>query len=61
MTLTGKLDAARREPVTAMLKSQFSDIGLRKLAIDRVALFRQDGPHSRFRIIRDYVFEHIPD
>jgi putative phosphonate metabolism protein len=61
MTLTGRLDAARREPVMAMLISRFSDIGLRKLAIDRVALFRQDGPHSRFRIIRGYILEGIRD
>ena len=61
MTLTGRLDAARREPVMAMLKSQFSKLGLRQLAIDRVALFRQDGPDSRFRIIRDYVLEDMRD
>jgi putative phosphonate metabolism protein len=61
MTLTGNLDAERREPVMAMLRSRFSGIGLQKLAIDRFALFRQDGPHSRFRIIRDYVLEHIRD
>jgi putative phosphonate metabolism protein len=61
MTLTGRLDAARREPVLAMLKSQFSELGLRKLAIDRVALFRQDDAHSRFRIIRDYVLEDMRD
>jgi putative phosphonate metabolism protein len=59
MTLTGRLDAARREPVMAMLKSRFSELDLRRLAIDRVALFRQDGPHSRFRIIRDYALEDI--
>jgi putative phosphonate metabolism protein len=59
MTLTGRLDAARREPVMAMLKSGFSELDLKKLAIDRVVLCRQDGPHSRFRIVRDYVLEDI--
>jgi putative phosphonate metabolism protein len=61
MTLTGRLDAARREPVMTMLKSQFSELGLRKLAIDRFALFRQDSADSRFRIIRDYVLEPMRD
>ncbi|MEI9924850.1 MAG: DUF1045 domain-containing protein [Bradyrhizobium sp.] len=61
MTLTGRLDAALREPVMAMLKSRFSETGLRKLAIDRFALFRQHSADSRFRIIRDYVLEQIRD
>jgi putative phosphonate metabolism protein len=61
MTLTGRLDAERREPVMAMLRSRFSEIGLRTLAIDRIALFRQDGADSRFRIIRNDVLEHIQD
>lgn len=61
MTLTGRLDAERREPVMAMLRSRFSEIGLRTLAIDRVALFRQDGAASRFRIIRNEVLERIQD
>jgi hypothetical protein len=59
MTLTGRLDAARREPVMAMLKSRFSELGLRKLAIDRVALFRQDSADSRFLIIRETVFREL--
>jgi putative phosphonate metabolism protein len=61
LTLTGKLDAERREPVVAMLKNRFSEIGLQKLAIDRIALFRQDSADSRFRIIRDYVLEDMRD
>jgi hypothetical protein len=44
-----------------MLKNQFSEIGLQKLAIDRIALFRQDSANSRFRIIRDYVLEDMRD
>jgi putative phosphonate metabolism protein len=51
MTFTGRLDAARREPVLAMLRQRFSEIGIARLAIDRIALFRQDDPSSRFRII----------
>ncbi len=55
MTLTGRLDPARREPVMAMLRDRFAAIGLKTLAIDRIALFRQDAADSRFRIIRHYV------
>jgi putative phosphonate metabolism protein len=61
MTLTGRLDAKQREPVQAMLRDRFSEIGLRTLAIDRVALFRQDGADSRFRIIRNDVLKPIHD
>jgi putative phosphonate metabolism protein len=51
MTLTGRLDAARREPILAMLRDRFSKIALPTLAIDRIALFRQDDTHTRFRIV----------
>jgi putative phosphonate metabolism protein len=51
MTLTGRLPTARREDVVAMLRSRFSASGLKTLAIDTIALFRQQAPDSRFRII----------
>jgi Protein of unknown function (DUF1045) len=51
MTLTGRLDAERREPIVAMLRDRFSATGLKTLAIDRLALFRQDDTASRFRIV----------
>jgi putative phosphonate metabolism protein len=54
MTLTGRLDAARRAPVLAMLQGRFSDLGLAQLAIDRMALFRQDDTTSRFRVIAQW-------
>jgi hypothetical protein len=40
-----------------MLRIRFSAIGLKTLAIDRIALFRQDNADSRFRILRQYVLE----
>lgn len=55
MTLTGRLDAARREPIIAMLKDRFAATGLDTLAIDRIALFRQENAASRFRIIEHYL------
>jgi 2'-5' RNA ligase len=51
MTLTGRLDAERRESVLAMLRDRFSKIGLKTLAVDRIAVFRQDDDGSRFRIL----------
>jgi putative phosphonate metabolism protein len=55
MTFTGRLGAARREPVLAMLRQHFSEIGIVRLAIDRIVLFRQDDASSRFRIIGQWV------
>jgi putative phosphonate metabolism protein len=55
MTLTGRLPPARHEPVLTMLKDRFSALGLKTLAIDRIALFRQDDADSRFRIVGSYV------
>lgn len=54
MTLTGRLEDGRRGPVLAMLRNRFSAIGLKTLAIDRIALFRQDDADSRFRVVRHY-------
>jgi len=51
MTLTGRLPAARRDDVVAMLQSRFAEIGPATLEIDRIALFRQDDAAARFRII----------
>jgi len=52
MTLTGRLDAERREPVVAMAEGiRFSATGLTTLPIDRIAISRQDSAvASRFRI-----------
>jgi putative phosphonate metabolism protein len=61
MTLTGRLDSERRETVMAMLRSRFVATGLTTLAIDRIALFRQDGDDSRFRIIRSCGLRQIRD
>jgi putative phosphonate metabolism protein len=55
MTLTGRLPPERHEAVLTMLKDRFSALGLKTLAIDRIALFRQDAAESRFRIAGTYV------
>jgi putative phosphonate metabolism protein len=54
MTLTGRLDATRREPILTMLRDRFAAIGLATLAIDRIALCRQDQANSQFRIVRHW-------
>ncbi len=51
MTLTGRLDALRREPLLKMLADRFGALQLTALPIDRIAIFRQDNAPSRFRIV----------
>jgi putative phosphonate metabolism protein len=57
MTLTGRLDTERREPVLTMLRNRFSAIGLTMLAIDRIAVFRQENADSRFRIVNHWKLQ----
>ena len=57
MTLTGRLDTERREPVLTMLRSRFSTIGLTMLAIDSIAVFRQENADSRFRIVNRWKLQ----
>ncbi|WP_314948968.1 DUF1045 domain-containing protein [Bradyrhizobium cosmicum] len=54
MTLTGRLDAERRGPILEMLRTRFAALGLETLAIDRIALFKQDDAKARFRIIGEW-------
>jgi len=51
MTLTGRLPAERRVTVVAMLRERFAAAGVGPLAIDAIALCRQETPNSRFRVI----------
>lgn len=61
MTLTGRLGGERREPVLAMLRERFAAVGLTRLAIDGIALFRQDDAASRFRIIGHWQLRPPPE
>ncbi len=54
MTLTGRVSAERRDALVSMLRNRFATLGLSSLAIDRIALFRQDDANSRFRIVQQY-------
>lgn len=55
MTLTGRLDAERRGPILEMLRARFASLRLGALAIDRLALFKQDDAKTRFRIIGEWA------
>lgn len=55
MTLTGRLDAERRGPILEMLRGRFASLRLDALAIDRLALFKQDEAKTRFRIIGEWT------
>lgn len=51
MTLTGRLPDERQQPILSMLRRRFAALELATLAIDAIALFRQDDAGSRFRVI----------
>jgi putative phosphonate metabolism protein len=55
MTLTGRIEAGRRKPVMAMLRDRFAVLGLKTLAIDRIAVCRQDDADSRFKLLDQFV------
>ena len=61
MTLTGRLGSERRAPVLTMLRKRFAAIRLTRLAIDGMALFRQDHAASRFRIIGHWQLRPLPE
>jgi putative phosphonate metabolism protein len=54
MTLTGRLGDIRRKSVLAMLRERFARLELETLAVDRLALFRQDDAKARFTIVGDW-------
>ncbi len=55
MTLSGRLDDEPRQPILAMLRGRFATLGLAALAIDRIAVSRQEDAGSRFRVLREFV------
>lgn len=55
MTLTGRLDAERRGPILEMLRARFAALGLETLAMDRIALFKQDDARARFRFVGEWA------
>jgi putative phosphonate metabolism protein len=62
MTLTGRIPAERRDAVLTLLREQFAELGrsaIATLAIDRIAVFRQDDAQSRFRIIAHHALQPL--
>jgi putative phosphonate metabolism protein len=55
MTLTGRLADQRREAILAILRQRFAVLELATLAIDGIAVFRQQDANSRFRIVQRYA------
>jgi putative phosphonate metabolism protein len=52
MTLTGRVDRGRREAVLTELRQSFARrCGESKIPIDRLALLKQDGPQTPFRML----------
>jgi hypothetical protein len=60
MTLTGRLDDPRHATVLAMLRDRFATIGIERLAVDAIALFRQDNKNARFRILDHWKLRSSP-
>ena len=56
MTLTGRVAAKRREQLVMLLQHRFAALDLKALAIDRIAVFRQDDAASRFRVLAEFGF-----
>lgn len=60
MTLTGRLPDERRGTVLAELRRRFAAIELAELAIDTIAVFRQQNAKSPFRIVQRYELTARP-
>jgi putative phosphonate metabolism protein len=54
MTLTGRPPAERRDALVALLHQHFAGLKIDGLAIDRIAVFRQNDAASRFRVLAQF-------
>jgi putative phosphonate metabolism protein len=54
MTLTGRVPPERRDRLVALLRERFAGLHLRTLAVDRIAVFRQDDAGARFRVLAHF-------
>ena len=52
MSLTGRIEHAARAQTLEVIAAQFARLDQQSLAIDRLALFRQDHPSAKFTAIR---------
>jgi putative phosphonate metabolism protein len=61
MTLTGRLGSERGASVLTVLRQCFAAIKLERLAVDGIALFRQNDAASRFKIIGHWPLRPSPE
>ena len=54
MTLTGALDPARHDTILAMLRGAFAATGIGDIAVDRIAVLKQQERGARFRSIAQF-------
>jgi putative phosphonate metabolism protein len=54
MTLTGRVPAERRDHLVTLLRTRFAALDLGALAVDRIAVFRQDDAASRFQVLEHF-------
>jgi putative phosphonate metabolism protein len=54
MTLTGSLDPARHDKLLKLLREQFAATGIGAIAVDRIAVLRQDELGARFKSIAQF-------
>jgi putative phosphonate metabolism protein len=59
MTLTGSLSTERRAPVLNHLQKRFAALDLQSVAVDRIALLRQDDATSGFTVIEHWPLKQI--
>jgi putative phosphonate metabolism protein len=61
MTLTGRLGLQRRDAVLEVMRGAFTrECGDGRIAVDRIALVRQDRPDARFRVIGHVALRGSP-
>ena len=51
MTLTGRIDAERRESTVTLLRDAFQRRCAGPITVDLLALMKQDTPASAFRVL----------
>jgi 2'-5' RNA ligase len=59
MTLTGKIEAGRREPTVSLLRDLFQRLRTGSIVIDRLALTKQDTQASAFRVLSTAVLQGV--
>jgi putative phosphonate metabolism protein len=61
MTLTGRVPEVQRGRIADLLRAEFAACDVECLAIDRIAIFCQNEPAARFRIIAEFPLQAAGD